>query len=59
LLIYGLFYCPLVDSDSPEFSEWLYSKPISENPEEFSADELNREVSEGSCHDGSVGSGVG
>jgi len=31
---------------------------MSENPEEFSTDELNREVSEGSCQDGNVGSGV-
>jgi len=36
-----------------------YSKPVSDNPEELSVDELNREVSEGSCQDGSVGSGVG
>jgi hypothetical protein len=32
---------------------------MSDNPDDPSVDVLNREVSEGSCQDGSVGSGVG
>ncbi len=32
---------------------------MSDNPDELSVDVLNREVSEGSCQDGSVGSAVG
>lgn len=36
-----------------------YSNGMSENAGEFSVDVLKREVSEGSCHDGNVGSGLG
>jgi hypothetical protein len=37
----------------------LYSKGISENVEEFSVEVLKREASEGNCHEGRLGSGVG
>jgi hypothetical protein len=52
-------YCPLEDSDSPVFSGWLYSNPMSDNPGEFSVDVLKRDVSEGNCQDGRDGSAVG